>query len=54
MGYDPERHHRKTEPISGNFCFHWYDELYSDVVEIEYRPISVRGGKLTLDYKFYD
>jgi hypothetical protein len=44
----------KEERLSGAVDFHWEGDWYSDSVEIQYRPSSVKGGKLFLGYKFKD
>ncbi|MEM7553426.1 MAG: hypothetical protein AAF378_04885 [Cyanobacteria bacterium P01_A01_bin.84] len=44
----------KTERISGNVNFERGGDWYSDGAEIRYKPSSVKGGKLTLYYEFYD
>jgi len=44
----------KTEIISGNVKFQWGGDWYSDSATIEYKPSSVAGGHLSLQYKFKD
>jgi hypothetical protein len=42
----------KTEEISGDVNFKWTGDWYSDIMEIKYKPSSVNGGKLNLQYLF--
>ncbi|MEM7579779.1 MAG: hypothetical protein ACFB02_10355 [Mastigocoleus sp.] len=42
----------KTERISGNAKFSWNGDWYSEDAKIEYKPSSVKGGDLNLEYQF--
>jgi hypothetical protein len=43
-----------TEKLSGKIDFNWNSDWYSDSATIEYKPSSVKNGKLQLQYKFKD
>ena len=42
----------KTESLSGAVQFNWAGDWYSDSAKIEYKPTSVKSGKLNLQYHF--
>lgn len=44
----------RTERIAGNFAFEWAGDWYSDDAQIAYTPITVRGGRLKIRYRFTD
>ncbi|NTU42258.1 MAG: hypothetical protein HGA78_04240 [Nitrospirales bacterium] len=42
----------KTENIVGEIEFHWGGDWYSDTATIEYLPLTVESGNLSLEYRF--
>jgi hypothetical protein len=42
----------RSEQLQGPVSFSWGGDWYSPTAEIRYRPSNVRGGKLSLDYRF--
>ncbi len=44
----------KVERLSGDVNFKWGGDWYSDSVNIEYKPSSVKNGHLKLQYIFKD
>lgn len=44
----------KTEHLSGDVDFQWGGDWYSDAAQIEYKPLSVKNGYLSLHYRFED
>ena len=44
----------KTANLSGMVNFDWGGDWYSDSAEIIYHPINVKGGKISINYCFFD
>ena len=42
----------KTETLSEDVSFRWSGDWYNDSATIEYKPLSVRSGNLSLEYEF--
>ena len=44
----------KTANLSGMVNFDWGGDWYSDSAEIIYHPINVKGGKISINYCFFN
>lgn len=43
-----------SEKMHNSVNFQWEYDWYSDVAVIQYKPIDVKSGKLTIYYRFFD
>lgn len=42
-----------SEKMHNSVNFQWEYDWYSDVAVIQYKPIDVKSGKLTISYRFF-
>jgi len=42
----------RYKTISGDVNIRWEGDWYTDIIEIEYEPIDVKEGELSLEYSF--
>ena len=42
----------KYKNLSGDVNFKWGGDWYTDIIEMEYLPIDVKEGKLSIEYAF--
>jgi len=43
----------KYKTVSGDVDIRWSGDWYTETIEMEYLPIDVKGGELSLEYSFY-
>ena len=44
----------KIKRLSGSILFQWVGDWYSNSAEIQYEPLAVKNGNLSLTYHFRD